>query len=68
MTGNKYRELKKSLAKKEKYDSLKSRLVRNTTGFDFSDNLFNLVEIMRTGTQILKIEKFPIKEFMIYDN
>ena len=52
----------------QKYNILKISLWDNINKFIISDNLFDLVEAMRMGTQILKNEKFPTKEFKNYNN
>jgi hypothetical protein len=66
MDGKKYRKLKYDLNKRQKYFLLKEELLRRCNKYDFSDNMFELIEIMRTGNKLLKMEKFPTKEFLIY--
>lgn len=70
MTGKKYKQLRRIvnkdnrlLERKNKYTSLKIDLMECLIKFNNSDDLFDLVELIKTGNKILKLEGFPIKEY-----
>ena len=70
MTGKKYKQLRKNLnhsikleKQNDKYVFLKMILIDNVCKFSSNNNLFNLVEIIKTGNKILKLENFPTKQY-----
>lgn len=79
MTGSQYRKLriasnideKKAIKKakeNKKYSNLKSDLIAKFSSFNSNDNLFDLVEAIRSGIVLLEASEFPITEFKKYEN
>ena len=79
MTGSKYRLLRKSQNKDDKrkakrdnenknYSNLKADLVAKFVQFNSNDDLFDLVEAIRSGVLLLEYNEFPINEFKKYEN
>lgn len=66
MNGKTYKKFVKPVNDRS-YDILKLKLTADITDFLTTDNLMELVRAMRIGTKILKKEKFPIQEFIMYE-
>lgn len=53
---------------RQKSKRLKNKIIQSATKFEFSDNMFNLLDLMQAGADLLKHEGFPIKKYKIYES
>lgn len=74
MNARTYRKLRKSSNKdvkkvneQKKYDKLRSDLIVGIADFTMYDDMFSLIKGMMAGAEILKLNEFPVDEFIKYE-